>query len=492
MTRTRMHIAALGGPWSDTMAWYARAVGELRSRPFDDRTSWVYIGALHGIDRPGWIAQGIVPSTIPWPAPGPLSDRYNQCQHAGWFFLPWHRGYLFALEAILADWIAREGGPEDWALPYWNYLDDTNPDARDIPQEFLDTTMPDGSANPLADALRGPATRLGPQSWIPADITLSAQTSETVYTAIPGTLGYGGPISGYSQFGNGYGANESNPHNLVHVMIGGDNSAAPQGWMYDPNFAALDPIFWLHHCNVDRLWEAWMSDPTHVQEVGAAWRNGPFPTQFTMPDPAGSLWVFVPDETLPGAPLAPTYDSLTSGTGIAPAAASGTIAMVTTTSPPAGGGRAALVGASSAALTVTRSPVHTSIRMTDLSPSALGVAASAAGPATGRLYLNLEGVKGKSPSGVVNVILTAPGADPNAAGPDATRTVALFGLANATSAEGLHGGSGLSATIEITDIVRNLQTANPDALEAHVALPEGGGDSEITIERISIYARRDQ
>lgn len=22
--------------------------------------------------------------------------------------------------------------------------------------------------------------------------------------------------------------------------------------------AALDPIFWMHHCNIDRLWEVWI------------------------------------------------------------------------------------------------------------------------------------------------------------------------------------------------------------------------------------------
>jgi hypothetical protein len=32
----------------------------------------------------------------------------------------------------------------------------------------------------------------------------------------------------------------------------------PDGWMLDPSLAALDPIFWLHHANVDRLWEVWL------------------------------------------------------------------------------------------------------------------------------------------------------------------------------------------------------------------------------------------
>ena len=489
MAGTRMDIATLGGPWSDTMLWYARAVGELRTRPFNDRTSWVYMGSLHGIDVQGWVNQGLVPPNIPSPPPDPLQDRFNQCQHAGWFFLPWHRGYVFAMEALLADWIVSQGGPADWALPYWNYLDDTNPTARDYPQEFLDATLPDGSPNSLSDALRGPATRLAPQPWIPTDISLTSQTSEDVYTAIPGTLGYGGPISGYSQFGNGYGGNESDPHNLVHVMIGGDTSPDPQGWMYDPNFAALDPIFWVHHCNVDRLWAAWMTDPSHTQEMGDAWKNGPFPMQFTMPDTAGALWIFDPDDTLPGSVLAPTYDNLTDGTGIAPPAPpAGAIAMASSSSGSTSKSRAGLVGANKDALTVTRSSARTGIQMA--SQPAAGLAAATGAPG-GRYYLNLEGVRGASPSSVLNVVLTPPGDDPGAAGPEATKTVALFGLANASAADGPHGGSGLSATVEITDIVNALQAVNPAEIEAHIALPETAGDTEITIERISIYAKQD-
>ncbi len=38
-------------------------------------------------------------------------------------------------------------------------------------------------------------------------------------------------------------------HNLVHIWVGGDMLPATS-----PN----DPIFFLNHCNVDRIWEAWM------------------------------------------------------------------------------------------------------------------------------------------------------------------------------------------------------------------------------------------
>jgi len=54
--------------------------------------------------------------------------------------------------------------------------------------------------------------------------------------------------------------------------------------MGDPHTAAQDPIFWLHHANIDRLWNHWLqqgqgrADPTD-----SAWLN----TTFTFYDEAG-------------------------------------------------------------------------------------------------------------------------------------------------------------------------------------------------------------
>ena len=39
-------------------------------------------------------------------------------------------------------------------------------------------------------------------------------------------------------------------HNQVHTNVGGSN---PLGHMSVTNVASFDPIFWLHHCNVDRM-----------------------------------------------------------------------------------------------------------------------------------------------------------------------------------------------------------------------------------------------
>src|SRR5256885_15540262 len=82
------------------------------------------------------------------------------------------------------------------------------------------------------------------------------QTCALPISSAPGTLEYGGGITAFSHDGSDTGAIESNPHNLVHIMVGGLQE--PYGFMSDPDYAALDPIFWVHHCNVDRLWAAWL------------------------------------------------------------------------------------------------------------------------------------------------------------------------------------------------------------------------------------------
>ncbi len=53
--------------------------------------------------------------------------------------------------------------------------------------------------------------------------------------------------------GQPHGALERQVHDAVHGLIGGST-----GLMVRPETAAQDPIFWLHHANIDRLWERWL------------------------------------------------------------------------------------------------------------------------------------------------------------------------------------------------------------------------------------------
>src|SRR6185295_9901179 len=103
------------------------AMAQMWTKPINDPHSWRYQAAIHEYSRdfdPLASDDDQLPST---------NDRtrfWNQCQHGSWFFLPWHRMYLSCFERIVRKTVIELGGPDDWTLPYWNYSDKDNPDAR--------------------------------------------------------------------------------------------------------------------------------------------------------------------------------------------------------------------------------------------------------------------------------------------------------------------------------------------------------------------------
>lgn len=59
--------------------------------------------------------------------------------------------------------------------------------------------------------------------------------------------------------------------------------------------APLDPIFWLHHCNIDRLWEVWVQRQKHLgvldrnpKTAGLAPTGGWLDEPFDFHDDSGS------------------------------------------------------------------------------------------------------------------------------------------------------------------------------------------------------------
>ncbi|KAK1826001.1 hypothetical protein QBC39DRAFT_317544 [Podospora conica] len=77
-----------------------------------------------------------------------------------------------------------------------------------------------------------------------------------------------------------------NLHNIYHVLIG------HVGHMGDPKYAAFDPVFWFHHCNIDRYFALWQAANPHDADHPERWF--PAPTR--------------PDQTYDGAkPLYPFY-----------------------------------------------------------------------------------------------------------------------------------------------------------------------------------------
>lgn len=101
-------------------------------------------------------------------------------------------------------------------------------------------------------------------------------------------------------------------HNRVHIWVGGSMSAGTS-----PN----DPIFFLHHCNVDRLWALWQfrhpgqNYPKDVLKVGVSGRR-PHGLEDPMPPWTTGSEIKRPREMLNHTALGYTYDTDPAGVTI--------------------------------------------------------------------------------------------------------------------------------------------------------------------------------
>ncbi len=524
MAHTRKDVWKLGAGWSDTLSWYARGVSALQQRPITDRTSWTYLASLHGFDEGLWRAFGYLGSAGPFPAPGDALPL--QCQHQSWYFLPWHRGYLAAFEAIVRDAIVKLGGPADWALPYWNYSDASNPRAGELPPAFAAAKMPDGSPNPLKVAQRYGVNGAGRVVIDRADASVTSALSESEFPgdASGGSAGFGGPDTPFSHTGSDFdppnpsGVLEDSPHNIVHGLIGGfrrggnPNSALDNGLMSMPDTAALDPIFWLHHANIDRLWEVWLRrDAAHLNATAPAWLDGPAGRKFQMPGVDGTAFAFTAREMLDmSAPqLDYVYEDVSDPLGgrtrladrlamlgrPAPAPAMGMAMGATMARPP----QAELLGANAQAVRLEGKSVNTQVALdpqatrklsASFAPRGMGMAGAAAEP--DRVFLNLENIRGGNDGVIFDIYVgLPPGAKPEDHPENRAGAVALFGVAKASRDDGGHGGNGLVKVVEITRVIDalhlkppvDLQKLNIQFVPRHELLPA----DNISIERVSVY-----
>lgn len=485
------------------LLWYAKGVGEMQSRALDDKSSWWFFAAIHGqyiseTDFPGWGKIPMPPSvpTTPLPTQNDQELYWDQCQHQSWFFPPWHRGYLVALEAQVLKAIVALGGPTDWTLPYWNYFGSNN--QHKIPPAFTAKTLPDGSPNPLFIS-----ARYGPKNdgniYIPIPPVSQNCLGNTLYTGSnmqTPNPGFGGPKTGFSHGGGTSGNLESNPHNQVHVDVGGSNPQNNNIWglMSDPGIAALDPIFYLHHCNIDRMWAAW-NKAGNTNPIDGDWLNGPESTgqrKFAMPMPDGSSWVFSPDEVDSLSKMNYTYDDLQIPQQITPPVNTSTLRLKRLGVAPTAIDRlnklqmdsnfdTELMGSHDNELRIDSSGAQAIVKLApnirkNFSSSLLGAAEAI----PNRAYLELENVRGTRDAHKLNVYVNE----------QLAGNVSLFGLRRASLPDGEHGGSGLNFLIDITDVIDTLHLSDAlnDSLNVQITPQNSVADQEnMRVGRVSIY-----
>jgi len=408
--RVRRDLSTLGN--SDPFfSKYADAVSKLHKLPATDQRSWRNQALIH----------------------------LNFCPHSvdglAEDFVHWHRHYIANFEAICAQMIGDPG----FALPYWNWTADRGR----IPDPFYDT-------NELNVTFWKDPSNASSAHWGSAVSTVGTRN----LMKGKGLLDTGGggaftkkaidDIQGLPSFDLYSKRLEGSPHGVAHNVTGGDN-----GHMVD-GMSPLDPIFWLHHCNVDRLWAQWQA----AHSNGTPPASGTYSGQFV--DAAGKpVTSATSANALETSTFGYSYDVLV--------AASTSPRPAVKRSSPSSGGKAQPAASLGADRTKKIAPVRTETRFTvgltglDATLSRfrtiwMNDSAGAPTPAAevGRILASFKDVTGPenlAPS-VVNVFINCPYLSPETPYEDRhfAGTFSLFGPSH-------HGRDYL---VDITEPVRSL------------------------------------
>jgi hypothetical protein len=210
------------------------ALTTLYTRPEADSESYATIAGLHGSPSPSYCIHGY---------PG---------------FLTWHRAYMDAFERLL------RCINSSISLPYWDW---SSGPSTGVPTACAQPTYVNRSGDTVANPLySGPIASAagGGQTARRADI--DSTSFDDLATSAQSAMGQ----SGFAGFQSGL----NGPHGGVHVRVGGEMSSVAR--------ASYDPLFYLHHCNVDRLWAKWQqSHPGPLPSNEASLPLNPFYRQYS-------------------------------------------------------------------------------------------------------------------------------------------------------------------------------------------------------------------
>lgn len=209
-----------------------------------DNRSFQYIASQHG-----WIDE--------YCKHEPERDDLGRIIH---LFLGWHRAYLIKFERLLQ----MASNDDTLGLPWWNWRS-----TRTVPDAYA-MEFADGQPNPLFKyhmkfSGRTPSGQevnvdKDTERCVGCDISIERLSFIARFTRrdVPDLYN----TNDFRQFSE----NLRNVwHNGIHGYVGGE--------MSDPNVAAYDPIFYPHHCNIDRIWAIWQVQhgvdniPNHIKDI---------------------------------------------------------------------------------------------------------------------------------------------------------------------------------------------------------------------------------
>ncbi|MDJ0705792.1 MAG: tyrosinase family protein [Leptolyngbyaceae cyanobacterium MO_188.B28] len=209
---------------------------------------------------------------------------YDQalCHNDNRIFLTWHRAYVYAFEKALSEAFktVRDDEQLELTLPYWDWtiFDPANDADNGIPNVINEDNYTDryGSTQPNPLKRAKSLYRIRSLSLSGEDEYTTRYPSQfraQITELADDVSGYMG-IDEYMTFNNDF---DRGAHGLVHVFVGGGDPSSPlpnnAGDMSRVVSAAFDPIFWLHHCMVDKVFYDWQAMhpsanvPEHVRSA---------------------------------------------------------------------------------------------------------------------------------------------------------------------------------------------------------------------------------
>lgn len=203
----------------------------------DFRRSWIFWANMHGHFGTGCrgpVTGAGMAGVTTWTASNSFETAtWCKCEHGTDQFATWHRMYLFFFERVLR----QASGDPNLRLPYWDYGADPL-----LPAAFRAATYVNAAGqtvpNPLRVTARRAALNAGTAGIAAATSSTSNAMAATSFSTFRARL-------------------ESSPHGAVHCTVA--SAGCPTGIMGAVPAAALDPIFYLHHANIDRLYECWLA-----------------------------------------------------------------------------------------------------------------------------------------------------------------------------------------------------------------------------------------
>lgn len=181
-------------------------------------------------------------SNTPVPNDSFTSNVWGTCQHGNLNFLPWHRMFLYFYEKTLRKHV----GDSSFSLPYWDYFQEPSPDGKGLALPLL---VRGQAAGPLYDQFRTPGLNDNKTAIDPDSASAAQAFSYTDFTPFSNQL-------------------QSQPHGAMHCAVGTGCATPDMGFV---PIAGLDPVFYMHHANIDRLWQCWLNKKAAGKPIDLAW-----------------------------------------------------------------------------------------------------------------------------------------------------------------------------------------------------------------------------